>query len=33
MKQLIIAACFCTLPALAHHGWSEYDQGKTVELR
>lgn len=32
MKKLIIAACFFTLPALAHHGWSEYDQGKPLVI-
>ena len=25
MKHLMIAAAFAAAPALAHHGWSEYD--------
>lgn len=32
MKKLIIAAALCTLPAYAHHGWSEYDQEKPLTL-
>ena len=32
MKKLIIAATLAALPALAHHGWSEYDQAKPLTL-
>jgi hypothetical protein len=32
MQKLIIAATLAALPALAHHGWSEYDQAKTLTL-
>lgn len=32
MKRLIVAATVCALPALAHHGWSEYDQDKPLTL-
>ena len=30
MKRLLIAATLCAMPALAHHGWSEYDQTKPL---
>ena len=32
MRKLIIAATLAALPALAHHGWSEYDQDKPLTL-
>jgi hypothetical protein len=32
MRKLIIAATLCALPALAHHGWSEYDQERPLTL-
>ena len=32
MKKLILAATLCALPALAHHGWSEYDQERPLKL-
>jgi len=32
MKRLIAAAALCTLPAWAHHGWSEYDQNQALTL-
>jgi len=32
MKRLLIAATLCAMPALAHHGWSEYDQTKPLTL-
>ena len=32
MKRLLIAATLCAAPAFAHHGWSEYDQGKPLTL-
>ncbi|MBZ0250494.1 MAG: hypothetical protein K8F93_12645 [Burkholderiales bacterium] len=32
MRKLIIAAAIAALPAYAHHGWSEYDQGKPLTL-
>jgi hypothetical protein len=32
MKRLFVAAALCALPALAHHGWSEYDQDKPLTL-
>ena len=32
MKRLLIATTLCALPALAHHGWSEYDQEKPLTL-
>ncbi len=32
MRKLIAAAALCAAPALAHHGWSEYDQAKPLTL-
>jgi Family of unknown function (DUF6152) len=32
MKRLFIAAALCAAPALAHHGWSEYDQATPLTL-
>lgn len=33
MKRLAtLAAALVSLPAFAHHGWSEYDQSKTLTL-
>lgn len=32
MKRFIAAAALCTLPAWAHHGWSEYDQNQVLTL-
>lgn len=29
---LVAVALLLSLPAFAHHGWSEYDQGKTLTL-
>lgn len=30
--SLLAAVTLCSAPALAHHGWSEYDQTKAVTL-
>lgn len=33
LRRLTIAsALLISLPALAHHGWSEYEQGKLIKL-
>jgi hypothetical protein len=32
MKQLAVAAMFVATSALAHHGWSEYDADKPLQL-
>lgn len=32
MKYLAIAAMFAATSALAHHGWSEYDADKPLQL-
>lgn len=32
MKNFLLAATLFALPAFAHHGWSEYDQGKPLTL-
>lgn len=32
LRHLIAAAALAALPAAAHHGWSEYDASKTLEL-
>jgi Family of unknown function (DUF6152) len=32
MKRLFVAAALCAAPALAHHGWSEYDQATPLTL-
>lgn len=32
MKQLTILAMLVAAPALAHHGWSEYDDSRPLKL-
>ncbi len=32
MKTLLLAAALLAAPALAHHGWSEYDSGIPLKL-
>ena len=32
MKRLIILAFLAAPPVLAHHGWSEYDSGRPLQL-
>jgi hypothetical protein len=32
MKRILLAAAFSTAPALAHHGWSEYDASKPLTV-
>ncbi len=32
MKRLTILAMLVTAPALAHHGWSEYDDSRPLKL-
>ena len=32
MKKLILSALFITTQAFAHHGWSEYDADKPLQL-
>jgi hypothetical protein len=32
MRKMIVAAALAALPAMAHHGWSEYDSSKPLTL-
>ena len=32
MRSIAIALTLAALPALAHHGWSEYDNTRTLKL-
>ena len=32
MRKMILAATLAALPALAHHGWSEYDSSRPLTL-
>ena len=32
MKRIIAITAALAMPALAHHGWSEYDNSKTLKL-
>lgn len=31
-RHLLMAACLLSLPAMAHHGWSEYDASKPLTV-
>ena len=32
MRTVVLIAALVAAPALAHHGWSEYDSGKPLKL-